>query len=417
MIDQSFLPRIETMHGTVYIAERDQLEQCLPWKQAFSHSRKDRRYYEIVEDTIVQGFDYRYFVLEDTAGRVRAVQPFFLLAQDILQGSGPRTQKWVARLRKLFPNALTIRTLMVGCAAGEGHLDQTSDADAEWVAKCLHEALVAYAKQVRTSMIVLKEFPEKYRKPLACFSNNGYTRVPSLPFTRLNIDYKNFDEYMTQALSKTTRKDLRRKFRDAEASDPIEMEVVSDVTPYVDEVYPLYLNVYRKSPLQFEKLTKEYLCRLGQEMPDKVRFFIWRQKGKAVAFSLCMVHDDSIYDEYLGLDYDVALDLHLYFYTLRDIVEWSMKHGLKWYCSSALNYDPKRRLKCELMPMDLYVTHTLPLANFVLRRVLPLLEPTRNDKILREFPNYHALWGTERLEPVKATAGFGKITPCGAAND
>ena len=72
---------------------------------------------------------------------------------------------------------------------------------------------------------------------------------------------------------------------------------------------------------------------------------------------------------------------------------WSIKQGMKWYCSSALNYDPKRRLKCELMPMDLYVTHTSPIANFVLRRVLPLLEPTRNDKILREFPNYDALWG------------------------
>ena len=55
--------------------------------------------------------------------------------------------------------------------------------------------------------------------------------------------------------------------------------------------------------------------------------------------------------------------------------------------------DPKRRLKCELMPLDLYVAHTSRVANFVLRRVLPWLEPTRNDKTLREFPNYHALWG------------------------
>ncbi|MDB5330295.1 MAG: hypothetical protein JWP03_1446, partial [Phycisphaerales bacterium] len=188
-------------------------------------------------------------------------------------------------------------------------------------------------------------------------------------------------------------KDLRRKFRDAAEAAPIELQVVEDVTPYVDEVYPLYLNVFNRSPLQFEKLTKEYLCRLGREMPDKVRFFIWRQNGKAIALSVCLLQGDSIYDEYLGLDYDVALDLHLYFYTLRDVIEWAMKHGCKWYCSSALNYDPKRRLKCELMPLDLYVTHTMPLANAVLRRVLPWLEPTRNDRILQEFPNYSEVWG------------------------
>src|SRR5258708_15383982 len=175
--------------------------------------------------------------------------------------------------------------------------------------------------------------------------------MPSLPVTRLNIDYGSFDEYMSKGLSKATRKDLRRKFRDAAEADPIDLQVVSDVPPFVDEVYPLYLNVYNRSRLQFEKLTREYLCRLGQEIPDKVRFFIWRQKGRAVAFSLCMLQGDSIYDEYLGLDYDVALDLHLYFYTLRDIVIWSMKQGFNCYCSSALNYDPKPRLNFHLIPL------------------------------------------------------------------
>jgi hypothetical protein len=387
------LPQIPTSMGTVYVAERAQIEQCAPWKRAFADNRKDSRYYAIVEDTIKQGFDYRYFVLEDKQGEVRAVQPFFLLDQDLLQGSGEKLQKMAAGIRRIFPRALTIRTLMVGCAAGEGHLDRTSDEQARWVANCLHEALTKYAKSVKARMVVLKEFPATYREPLACFSANGYTRVPSLPFTRLGIDYENFDAYMNKVLSKATRKDLRRKFRDAAEAAPIELQVVEDVTPYVDEVYPLYLNVYNRSPLQFEKLTKEYLCRLGMEMPDKVRFFIWRQQGIAIALSVCLLQGDSIYDEYLGLDYEVALDLHLYFYTLRDVIEWAMKHGCKWYCSSALNYDPKRRLKCELMPLDLYVTHTMPLANAVLRRVLPWLEPTRNDKILQEFPNYSEVWG------------------------
>ena len=69
------------------------------------------------------------------------------------------------------------------------------------------------------------------------------------------------------------------------------MEVVTDLTPYVDEVYPLYLQVHERSPLKFERLTKEYLCSLGQRMPERARFFIWRQSGKAIAFSIALVHD------------------------------------------------------------------------------------------------------------------------------
>jgi predicted N-acyltransferase len=211
--------------------------------------------------------------------------------------------------------------------------------------------------------------------------------------TRLNIAYESFEDYLAKALSKVSRKSLRRKFKKLEGADAITMEVLADITPVVDEIHPLYLQVYDRSSLHFEKLTKEYLCRLGREMPDKARFFVWRQEGKAIAVSICLVHDQTIYDEYLGLDYSVALDLHLYFVTIRDILQWGMERGYKGYCSSALNYDPKLHLKCELVPLDLYVMHTWPVANFVLKRVLPLLEPTRQDPTLRQFPNYHELWG------------------------
>ena len=101
--------------------------------------------------------------------------------------------------------------------------------------------------------------------------------------------------------------------------------------------------------MKFERLTKEYFCSLGRRMPERTRFFSGVRQGKAIAFSLCMVHDGTIYDDYLGLDYRIALDLHLYFYTLRDIISWALAQGLERYRSSPLNYDPKLHLGCDLV--------------------------------------------------------------------
>jgi hypothetical protein len=109
-----------------------------------------------------------------------------------------------------------------------------------------------------------------------------------------------------------------------------------------------------------------------------------------------MIHDDSIYAEYIGLDYDVALDLHLYHYLFRDVVTWAMARGYKWFCSSALNYDPKFHLRHRLDPIDLYVRHTSPTINTAMKWLLPLLEPTRNDKTLAKFSNYHELWAPDK---------------------
>jgi hypothetical protein len=391
-------PMIKTSRGIVYAATRAEIESKPLWKQAMDRSfpelRKDGRYYRIVEETILQGFEYRYFVLEDGAGVIRGVQPFFLLDQDLVAGAGGAVQATVRSVRKIFKRFLSLRTLMVGCAAGEGHLDGADAADREWIAAALHEALPRHAKKARASLVVLKEFPSTYRQPLKPFAQNGFARVPSLPMTKLNIDYASFEDYMAKALSKVYRKGLRRKFK-ATVDAGITLEVVEDVTPHVDEVLALYMNVYNRSKMHFEKLTRDYLCGLGREMPDKTRFFLWRQNGRIIAFSLCMLQGDSLYDEYLGLDYAVALDLHLYFHTLRDVVEWSMQHGIKWYCSSALNYDPKLHLKSDLAPLDLYVAHTSKIANFVLRQVLPWMEPTRGDKVLKQFKNYSALWSDD----------------------
>src|SRR5439155_21825412 len=95
----------------------------------------------------------------------------------------------------------------------------------------------------KVSLILLKHFPASYRENLALFSNDGYTRVPSMPATKLELRFANFDEYMEKALSKVFRKNLRRKFRNSARFADLKMEVCNDLTPFVDEVHPLYLQV------------------------------------------------------------------------------------------------------------------------------------------------------------------------------
>jgi predicted N-acyltransferase len=282
---------------------------------------------------------------------------------------------------------------MVGCAAGEGHLDGDATTHAA-TAQALAAALPGIARNLGASLIVLKEFPAQYRPALQCFCERGFARVPSMPMTRLSLPYKDFEDYVAKALSPRTRGKLRRKLRDSDrAEPPIEVTVVDDATPFAAEIHRLYLNVYERSSLKFEKLTKEFFGAVGQRMPDKVRFFLWRAGNTLIAFNLCLLHGDLVFSEYIGFDYEVAYDVNLYYRVFRDIVVWAMANGYKRFGSSSLNYDPKWHLRQELDPIDLYVHHTSPLVNAVLKRALPFMEPTRYDKILPNFPNYRELWG------------------------
>ncbi|HEY2103080.1 MAG TPA: GNAT family N-acetyltransferase [Chthoniobacterales bacterium] len=371
--------------GTATVLGYEELRRYDAWRSAFSSRGKDHRYYEIIEHTLDNGFEHCYLLLRDSTGVIRGIQPLFFVRQNLVEGVPLSVRKAVDSIRRKFPKFLTLRVLMVGCAAGEGHLGAIDSNESGWVANALHHCLPMVAREAGASLVVLKDFSSTYRTALSVFSRNGFERVPSMPMTRLSLQFSSFEDYLSH-LSYATRKSLRRKFRKAERAK-IQLEIVDDITLHLDEIYPLYLAVHERSAMKFEKLTKEYLSQLGRVMPDRVKFFIWRLEGRIVAFSVCIVHEGIIYDEYLGLDYSVALDLHLYFRTFRDILTWAIRHRLTTYCSSPLNYDPKLHLGCDLAPLDLYVMHTTPLLNRFFRHAVRLLEPTRHDPVLLRFRN------------------------------
>jgi predicted N-acyltransferase len=279
-----------------------------------------------------------------------------------------------------------MRTLMVGSPVGEGVLG-SAGANSTSFARALADALVPAAERLRTPLIVLKEFPAECRPAFRVFLEGGYTRIPSMPYVSLDLDFADFEEHMRRSLSSSVRKDLRRKFRDTAAAAPLSMHVTNDISASVDELYPLYLQVYERSTLHFERLTPEYLARLGRDLPDRTRFFVWTQGGRPVAFNACTLHDGVLWAEYLGLDYRCALDLHLYFVVMRDEINWCCRNGVRRYCSTSLNYDPKLHLRFRLLPLDLYVRHVNGLVNWILGRAVPWLTPATRDATLRLFPN------------------------------
>jgi hypothetical protein len=168
---------------------------------------------------------------------------------------------------------------------------------------------------------------------------------------------------------------------------PLAMEVVPDVSPIIDEIFPLYQQVYDRARMTFDALNKDYFLALGRELPDKTRFFVWRQDGRIIAFNLCMIHGQTLYDLGVGFDHSVALELHLYFVTFRDVIQWCIENGVKTYHAASLDYDPKLHLRLRLVPQDIYARFKPHWLNRPLQFVMSYFAPVRYEPLLRKFPN------------------------------
>ncbi len=346
---------------------------------AFADQTRDLRYYEIAEQALAGQFEHRYLVLRGTSPAETAVQPVFLVDQDILDGLPRRLHDLLTWPRRFFPRWLKMRMLVAGCSAGNGALDRSEP----WAVAALRDALGIYARQAKAAMILLKDFPASDRKSLQPFEAGGFRRVPSMPDCALDLNFATFEDYTRDQLGRK----LRYKYIKLNKRPPIDWEVRADVTELAEEIHALYKQTHARSKMRFECLTPEFFARIGREMPESARFFLWRVDGRLAAFALCLVHGDTIHHLNIGFDYAVSLDLQLYYVTMRDIFRWSLAQGLKRYATGQLNYDPKLHFKMRLAPLDLYSRHTSPLLNPFFKFALGYLQPVRHEPIIQQFPN------------------------------
>src|SRR5713226_1839042 len=145
---------IPSPQGAAKVVTRAELQNCDAWKHAFRNKCKDHRYYEIVEETLGGDFEHHYLLLEDDSGNMRAIQPVFFVRQNLVEGVPGKIRSVVDFIRKKLPRFLTMRVLMVGCAAGAGDLGVCDEKDEAWMAKALSASLRTYARQNRASLVV-----------------------------------------------------------------------------------------------------------------------------------------------------------------------------------------------------------------------------------------------------------------------
>jgi hypothetical protein len=92
---------------SVEIISRRELRECPQCQLAFESQHKDSRYYENVGDTIHPEFNYLYFAVRDSEGGIRAIQPFFVVGQDVVAGAQVCFKRCINAIRGYWPRFLT----------------------------------------------------------------------------------------------------------------------------------------------------------------------------------------------------------------------------------------------------------------------------------------------------------------------
>lgn len=288
----------------------------------------------------------------ELSSKLVGAAPCFTVNYSLDTSTNGPLRRFSNAIKKVFPNLFSIKALVCGIPMGQGQMGLSGEQTA--VLEAINERMEALARKIRAPIIAFKDFDRSYEHLFNPLLRDGFFKIDSLPMTRLKLDFSNFEDYL-KTLSSASRYDFQRKLK---ASSKIKIE--SSMTGALDETtlkeaYSLYLRTVKAHDMGFEIVPQEFFHLISKNMPQETKFFLWRINGKLAAFAFCLVSDGVLLDYYLGFDYCISHQYHLYFVRIKEVINWCLGQGIKIYEMGATGYEPKRRLKFDFFPVYLYV--------------------------------------------------------------
>ncbi|MEW6171291.1 MAG: GNAT family N-acetyltransferase [Candidatus Omnitrophota bacterium] len=295
------------------------------------------------------------------------------------------TKIFLGFLKKFLPKFINPKTIFCGIIPGPGKIGILDQAYKEQIIETIDIALEKIAKQEKASIIFYKDFSPEYKEILKPLLKRGFVKFSSLPNTIMHISFKTFNEYLN-TLSRASREGFKRKLKKIDTLENVNLEISNTLNSQdTQRIYELYLETSARQGIQFETLTLDFFRNISQNLSGKIKFFLWRINNKIVAFALCLASRDYFIDYYLGFDYSIAYQYHLYFLRFRDLMNWCLNNNIKTYEMGATGYEAKRRLGFELIELYMYGRYRNKLFNPIFQTVGKFLDPDSHQKVFQDI--------------------------------
>ncbi len=369
------------------------------WQRLFPGFSNAAVRIQLNERTGTDRFFFRSVVVKEQR-RIILCLPLFEMTYNFSSVISGRARVFAVAAARWWPSVLSPRILGVGFVGGEkGQIGCARDLDratleAAWTLAL--EMLDVLAQQLDAACRTFVNFTSESGRWIPMQKLTRFAQVQSLPYCSLPIVYDSLENYLA-SLSKATRKDLRRKLRDAQ---DIEIRRTREPGLWLDTMYQWYLRAVERSEVVFGIQRLEYFAQVCHVVPG-AEFVLYFHRGTLLAFNLVIVTPESLVDQYFGMDDDRGRQYALYFISWLENIRYCIAHRIPRYDAGQGAEITKGRLGTELVPSLVLFHHRHPIIHSLLTMCLKRFACHPPDHLppARLGLGWEKLSGHERLRP------------------
>jgi hypothetical protein len=355
---------------TVRFVQRASVVPDSLWTGCFGAALEGRWWYEALELSALDQFEFTYAIVYDGARPV-GVAPLFVM--DVpLALIVPPVWMPVFRILRHFGRVFRAqRTLFVGSpCSDEGTVGLLAGVERSVALRSLQAALATHARLRNAPMLVWKDFPASYDAELAELSAaSGMFRLESFPGTAAELPGPRPEDFYA-ALRANHRSNIKRKLKRGAAALPLDVAIMTRPdAAALDEIFALFWQTYEKATTRFERLNRRFFERIARCPQSHFVVLRSRGEGKMVAFMLCFLLDGKAINKFIGIDYRRTPEAFLYFRLWDAALTWACSVGAQVLQSGQTGYSAKLLLEHRLQPLTNWCVHRNRLVHAVYRHV------------------------------------------------
>lgn len=307
----------------------------------------------LLEDGGLDNCRARYLTLRTGDGRIAAHSAAYIVETDLLIFSRGLVKSLVDQVRRVAPNFLRPRILECGCPVSAGNplcrRDGITYAD---ILAPLCDALERLAAQEGIRFILLRDFIEAEVPELTRLADHGFSRIPNLPTTELQVRWRSFDEYLA-ALRSRHRQKIRRGVRLAQKSG-LTTRLTDGFSSMAEQLARQWSNVNQQAKeYSRERLTPEFFQQVNSALGSRCRLLEILKGETLVAHALVACDGNMLRWLLFGREEGDARD-GAYFLVIARIIEFAIEEGLQLIEMGLTSYSPKTDFGAHMVPLWMF---------------------------------------------------------------
>jgi len=329
-------------------------------------------FWKTLENAKLKDIDYSYLVFFDDYKNPVGFAPGYTIRTDLAIFSSGLLKNILSKIRRLIPNFFTLNILECGSpiTVNTPQFVKKEELDTSLFLGSLKAALTSLAVKKRSLLIVIRDFEQDENTSVfeSILTKLGFSWLPALPNTYLDIQWDSIDDYHN-----SMRSHYRNKlFKHLRRNNEVRYEVISDFGHLSTTLCEQWLVIHNEAKeLKREVLTPEFYSEISQNLEENSKVILFYQQEELIAHALLLQDNNMLRWLYVGRNKSEANSM--YFFIVEKIIETAIQMKTSRLEMGLTTYPIKTDFGARIVPVNIGVRITIPLTNFLLKPIYSLL--------------------------------------------